>query len=329
MEDLQSVISNSEFVDLYISNTFADVKGLAGADSSRVPVPEDWLPEIPRLLEQCRLAQSGSGGPEFSILFAGVVYRVTQLDSNEPGGMYVLRKSRAEYRPLRSIGIPRYFVDAILAPDAVGLLLICGGFRCGKTSTGASWLVDRLKTHGGISLSVEDPIETNTQGIHGNGRSIQVEASRHKGGFKEHLIRGLRSGVDFLFLGEIRDGETAFEALKAGSNGELIATTFHASDPIVALQRLIAMASEHAKSASIPQLLASALLGVLWLDLVEEPQQGNPEKKFKRLETRTLLVSGENAAGAREKIRNENISGLIQDIELQASQSVWGANGKR
>ena len=328
MDDLQSVISTSDFVDLYISNSFADVKGLAGADSSRVPVPESWKAAVAELLELCRNGQRTSGGPEFSIIHAEVVYRVTHLDSNEPGGMYVLRRSKAEIRDLRSIGIPSHFVEAMLAPDAVGLILICGGFGTGKTSTGASWVVKRLLEHGGIALSVEDPIETNTQGLHGKGRSIQVNASRHNGGYKEQLLRGLRSGVDCIFLGEIRDGETAFEALKAGSNGELIGATFHAGDPVLALQRLIAMASEYANSEnSVPKLRAGALLGVLWLNLVDEPHQGGGG--FRRLETSTLLVAGSGAAGVREKIRTGNISAVIQDIEQQANQSFWGANAKR
>ncbi|MBA6068118.1 ATPase, T2SS/T4P/T4SS family [Pseudomonas mosselii] len=325
MDNLQSKLSTTDFVDLYLSDSFADVKGLAGASSPRVPVPEEWSEEVAILLAACRKGHDQSGQPEFSIVHGKVVYRVTYLDSSEPGGMYVLRRSKAELRALRSIGIPGSFVDAMLAKDAIGLILICGGFGVGKTSTGGSWVIARLTAHGGISLSIEDPIETNTRGLHGNGRSIQVEANQHNGGYREQLRRGLRSGVDFLFLGEIRDGETAFEALKAGSNGELIAATFHASDPIAGLQRLIALASEHAKAEhSVEKLLATSLLGVLWLDLVEDRNdQGEP---FKRIETSTLLVQGDHHAGVREKIRTGNMTALNQDIQQQANQQVWGGN---
>lgn len=321
MDGLQSGISTSDFVDLFVSNSFADVKGLAGADGSRTPVPDAWKEDVDTILELCRKGQQQAGGPEFSIIHCGVVYRVTHLDSTEAGGTYVLRRSKAQIRPFRSIGIPQHFVEAVLDPKAVGLILICGGFGVGKTTTAASWLVARHVELGGVSLAIEDPVETNIGGLHGSGRCISINASRHNGGYTEHLVRGLRSGVDFIFLGETRDGKTAFEALNAGSNGELIATTYHAGSIPQALERLIAMAEMHSRSAA--KLLADSLLGVVWQDLiVEKSQQGG--KQFKRLEISTLLVSGENAAGVREKIRSGQIAALAQDIEQQATRAIWG-----
>jgi Tfp pilus assembly pilus retraction ATPase PilT len=325
MDGLQSVIAASDFVDLFVSNSFADVKGLAGADGSRVPVPDPWRDDVAQILALCRKEQQQAGGPEFSIIHCGVVYRVTHLDSTEEGGTYVLRRSKAEVRSFRSIGLPKHFVDAVLDPKAVGLILICGGFGVGKTTTAASWVVARHLELGGISLAIEDPIETNIGGLHGEGRCIPINASRHNGGYTEHLIRGLRSGVDFIFLGETRDGKTAYEALNAGSNGELIATTYHAGSIPQALERLIAMAELQTRSAA--KLLADSLLAVVWQDLViDSRQQGGQD--FKRLEVSTLLVSGESAAGIREKIRSGQIAGLAQDIEQQAARAMWGKDNQ-
>lgn len=325
MTDLQSVISTSDFVDLFVSNSFADVKGLVGVSDSRVPVPDTWKEDVAVILELCRAGQSAAGGPEFSILHCKVVYRVTHLDSNEPGGAYVLRRSKAEIRSFRGIGIPSYFAEALLDPKAVGLTLICGGFAVGKTTTGASWVVERHQLHGGVSLAIEDPIETAIDGLHGNGRCIAINASRHKGGYREHLIRGLRSGVDFIFLGEIRDSETAYEALKAGSNGELIAATLHAASIPHALERLIALAEPYTTSAA--KLLADSLLGVMWQDLAVEKSQGGTD--FKRLSVSTLLVKGESAAGVREKIRSGQVPALAQDVEQQAARAIWGKDNQQ
>lgn len=318
MEDLQSSLSNSDFIDLYLSNSFADVKGLAGVNDSRVPVPESWSEDIKVVLDLCRQGQAENGGPEFSIQFGSVVYRVTHLDSIEQGGAYVLRQSKASIRPFRSIGIPGYFADALLEKKAVGLALICGGFGVGKTSTGASWVVERLLTHGGVSLSIEDPIETAINGEHGKGRCIAINASRHKGGYREHLIRGLRSGVDFIFLGEIRDDETAYEALKAGSNGELIVATFHAQGIPEALERLVSLADAHTQSAA--KLLADSLLGVMWQDLTPIPKDDG--STFNRFSVQTLLVSGDSAV--REKIRSGKISSLHHEVEQQGRRGLWG-----
>lgn len=319
MADLQSAISLCDFVDLFVSNSFADVKGLAGVSDARVPVPTAWMDDVQVILGLCRAGQVEAGGPEFSILHDHVVYRVTHLDSNEPGGAYVLRRSKAEIRDFRAIGLPTYFVDALLAEGAVGLILICGGFGVGKTTTGASWVASRLSAHGGVALAIEDPIETAIDGLHGTGRCIAINASRHKGGYREHLIRGLRSGVDFIFLGEIRDAETAYEALKAGSNGELIATTFHGGSIPQALERLVSLASAHTSTAA--QILADSLLGVMWQDLSIEPRQGGGE--FKRLTVSTLLIGADSAAGVREKIRNGRMASIAQDIEQQANRGIW------
>jgi twitching motility protein PilT len=316
---VMSAFAASEFVDLYLSNSFADVKGLAGVSDARVPVPDAWAQDMQTLRERCREAQATTGGPEFSVPYSGRVYRVTHLDSVEAGGTYVLRQSKAEIRRFGSIGIPRHFAEALLAEDAVGLVLICGGFGVGKTTTGASWVVERLERHGGVGLSIEDPIETLIDGVHGKGRCIAINASRQNGGYREHLIRGLRSGVDFIFLGEIRDAETAYEALKAGSNGELIVATFHGQSPIQALERLIALAGEHTPSAA--NLLADSLLGVLWQNLAAETREDG--SSFMRFSVKTLLVAGEGEAGIREKIRNAKLVTLNQDIEQQARSGYW------
>lgn len=316
-----SGLAGSDFIDLFVSNSFADVKGLAGVDDTRVPVPESWSDDIEVIREKCRAGQLETGGPEFSIQFGGVVYRVTHLDSLEQGGTFVLRQSKAQIRAFRSLGIPRHFAEALLAPKAVGLVLICGGFGVGKTTTAASWVVERLTLHGGIALAIEDPIETPIDGVHGKGRCIAINASRHKGGYQEHLIRGLRSGVDFIFLGEVRDGRTAYEALKAGSNGELILATFHAQGNAEALERLIAMAGEHTNSAA--NLLADSLLGVMWQNLTAELKSDG--SKFNRFEVETLLVKGDSAAAVREKIRSGKISALNQEIEQQAKRSFWSS----
>lgn len=314
-----SAFAASEFVDLYLSNTIADVKGLAGVSDTRVPVPDAWAEDMTTLRDLCRQAQATCGGPEFSVVYQERVYRVTHLDSVEPGGIYVLRQSKAQIRPFRTIGIPSHFAKAILAPDAVGLILICGSFGVGKTTTGVSWLIERLNLHGGVALDIEDPIETLSDGEHGKGRCIAINASRQSGGYREHLIRGLRSGVDFIFLGEIRDGETAYEAIKAGANGKLILATLHGASVEQALERLIAMAGEHTDKAA--DLLANSLMGVLWQNIAMEIKGDG--SLFPRFSVRTLLVAGPGATAIQDKIRNGNVFALNDDIDQQARSGHW------
>lgn len=320
MDSLQGIISTCDFVDLYVGGSFADVKGLAGVNGSRTAVPEAWATDISAIREICRQTQLESQSPEFSLTYFGVVYRVTHLAGNEPGGVFVLRRSKAEIRDFKSLGIPKYVVDVLLNKKSKGIIIICGGFGVGKTSTAASFVVARLVENGGVALAIEDPTETAIDGVHGEGRCIAISASRHNGGYREHLIRGLRSGVDFIFLGEVREAETAFEALTAGSNGELIVFTFHAGDIPQGIERFISMASQHSPAAQ--KMLADSLLAVVWLEL-EETVKGNGEI-FKRLTTSSLVVTGDQAPGIREKIRSDQIPAIQQEVEQQAMRGIWG-----
>lgn len=316
MDNLQSSITTSEFTDLYVNASFAEVKGLAGVNDTYMPAPDSWKCEIQEILKLCKEGQNISGGPEFNIRYGESTFRVTHLESEGDGGTYVLRHRKAEIRKFHEIGIPAYFAEELIKKDAVGLILFCGGFAAGKTSTGESWVVERLLNHGGVALTIEDPIETTVHGKHGKGRAISISASRHNGGFYEHLMRGLRSGVDFMFLGEIRDSLTAGQVLSAGSNGELIAATFHAMGIPEALERLIAIAG----TDSAAKLLADSLLGVIWQDLSVEIK--SDKTQFKRFTSQTLLVRGDSVV--REKIRKGNISSLQQDIEQQGKRGIWG-----
>lgn len=48
-----SAISEANFVDLYLGDGFADVKGLPG-QPTRVPAPQEWGVEIDQLRERCQ-----------------------------------------------------------------------------------------------------------------------------------------------------------------------------------------------------------------------------------------------------------------------------------
>ncbi len=320
MSEAVEKLATSRFKDLYISKTFADVKGLAGASDSRIATPETWAAEVEALRGLCFQNLEKAGIPEFAVIQDKVVYRVTHLAGNEDGGVFVLRRSEAQIRDPRGLGISRHALEAVLDDKAVGLVLVVGAMGAGKTSTAASLVVERLKIHGGTALAIEDPTETNIEGVHGKGRCIAVSASRHNGGYREHLLRGLRSGVDFMFVGEIRDEDTAFEALKAGANGTLIIATLHGISEILALERLITLASQHTKTA--PELLADSLLAVIWQSLTDEQKSGGGT--FKRLSSSALVVAPEDH-GTKEKIRRGEFSALDGEIQRQANERSWRA----
>ncbi len=123
--------------------------------------------------------------------------------------------------------------DALLQTS--GALIVAGPAGSGKTTTAYSCLREIMD--GGRSrrsiASLEDPVEVVVEGV---AQSQVAEAA----GFD--LLTGLRSLVrqdpEVIFIGEIRDAEAAAVALQAALTGQLLITTFHATDAAVALSRL-------------------------------------------------------------------------------------------
>ena len=66
----------------------------------------------------------------------------------------------------------------------------------------------------------------------------------------------LRQDPDVIFVGEIRDAETADIAIRSALTGHLIFSTIHTNDAVSSIGRLIDMGVE-------PYLVASVLEGVL------------------------------------------------------------------
>lgn len=310
-----SLITSAEFVDLYLGNDFADVKGLRGAGQLVAPAPESWTSEIEALRSQCHSEYQDGQDPEFSLVVDGVILRVTQIDDVFSGNIFVLRKSNAEIRDFNKLGFPQEVVNALLAPSLRGLVMICGDMNTGKTSTAASMIVERLLRHGGIAFAVEDPRETNLNGQHGSGRCIQVRTSRRTGGYSEALTRTLRTGADLVLIGEIRDEDTAYQACKASLNGHLVITTIHSKTGTQAIEKLVTLAKSKAQNAY--EVVAEGLQAVVCqtLDLNGDTRH---------LSAESLLLTENDAPSIRDKIRRQTIHLVEEDITRQKRASLWG-----
>lgn len=310
-----SLITAAEFIDLYLGDDFADVKGLQGAGARRVPIPVAWEDEANTLRQQCQAAYQEGQDPEFALVVDGVILRVTQLDNAFSGSIFVLRKSSAQIRDFNLLGFPQEVANTLLAANLQGLVLICGDMATGKTSTAASLIVERLKRHGGIGFAVEDPQETNLNGQHGIGRCIQVRTSRRSGGYSEALTRTLRTGADLVLIGEIRDEDTAYQACKASLNGHLVIATIHAKTATQAIEKLVTLAKPLA--ANTCEVVAEGLQAVICQTL-------DTNGTARHLVAEPLLLTGSDAPSIRDKIRRQNIHLVEEDVVRQKRASLWG-----
>ncbi len=132
-----------------------------------------------------------------------------------------------------------------------GLFLVTGPTGSGKTTTMYKILEQLQEQKGRNICSLEDPVEIRLPAL------TQVQIRPEQGfTFAKGLRAILRQDPDIIFVGEIRDEETAEIAVRAALTGHLVLSTLHTPTPIGTIARLLEMGIK-------PYYLASALIGVM------------------------------------------------------------------
>lgn len=170
---------------------------------------------------------------DFMIQFNGQSWRGRYDKRAVDGNWYRLRRTEdvCDVDNLPS-PMPKEIREVLMSPvlSRGGLVHICGGTGCGKTTTGTAVLVSRLKKFGGVAYTVEDPPEKAMNGWHGDGYCTQTwvagETSADWGESMRGVLRSQPTGTNvMLYVGEVRDAETARMMLRAASNGFLVIST--------------------------------------------------------------------------------------------------------
>ncbi len=136
-----------------------------------------------------------------------------------------------------------------------GIVLVTGPTGSGKTTTLYSALIE-IPDDATKIITTEDPVEYQLEGIN----QIQVHAKIGLT-FAASLRSILRHDPDIVLVGEIRDMETAENAIQASLTGHLVFSTLHTNDAAGAYTRLVDMGVE-------PFLVASTVEGVMAQRLV-------------------------------------------------------------
>jgi general secretion pathway protein E/type IV pilus assembly protein PilB len=170
--------------------------------------------------------------------------------------MRILDKDKMNFS-LRGVGMDDdiYAVFNRLIQLPHGIVLVTGPTGSGKTTTLYSALSE-IKNEDTKIITTEDPIEYQLEGIN----QIQVH-SKVGLTFAASLRAILRHDPDVVLVGEIRDHETAENAIQASLTGHLVFSTLHTNDSASAFMRLIDIGVE-------PFLVTSTIEGVLAQRLV-------------------------------------------------------------
>ena len=147
------------------------------------------------------------------------------------------------------------FADWIKRPH--GIILVTGPTGSGKTVTLYSALKSLASPEINIT-TIEDPIEM----VHDDFNQTSVQ---NKIGitFASALRTILRQDPDIIMVGEIRDAETAQNAVQAALTGHLVFSTLHTNDASTSVTRLVDLGIQ-------PFLISSTLIGAMAQRLVRK-----------------------------------------------------------
>jgi type IV pilus assembly protein PilB len=139
-----------------------------------------------------------------------------------------------DVKGLEDVGFPPEDLERFkeLVDHRDGIVVVTGPTGSGKTTTMYAAL-QYVAVEGINVMTVEDPVEFELPGM----TQIQVETKRDVT-FVSALRAILRQDPDVIFVGEIRDTETARMAVQASLTGHLVLATLHTNDAIGSIKRL-------------------------------------------------------------------------------------------
>ena len=147
-------------------------------------------------------------------------------------------------------------VKRMLASNA-GMMLVVGPTGSGKTTTLYSSL-HHLYSPAVNIVTLEDPIEM----VHEHFNQIAMQPKIGLT-FGSALKNVLRQDPDIVMVGEIRDPETADNAVQAALTGHMVLSTLHTSEAAGSISRLLDL-------DVVPYLLSGVLVGVVAQRLVRK-----------------------------------------------------------
>lgn len=277
-------------------------------------LPPQLLAEVESLIARCRVFEKD----DFMVTMNGEFFRGRHETRAVDGGWFRLRRMPSDPPTLDTLPskLPAPLKRLLMSNhlNQGGLIYIVGSPAQGKTTTASATLVSRLSEYGGFAVTVEDPPEMPLNGWHNNGYCSQTWVAGDASADWAESFRGvLRSQpvgtMSILYVGEVRDAESAHAMLRAAANGFLVIATGFGTDIVSGLESLFHLAGAQ------PGWLFS-LAGLLRLTVHQRIANG-------QLVT-SSLASLNSTTSVAAKIRGGNLNNLLTDIQFQSNQAMLG-----
>ena len=190
------------------------------------------------MLSEANLARlQQDGAVDASYMTERLQFRFNCFHDND-GVAIAIRALESRIIAVENLGFPNQVWRDILNKQQ-GLVLVTGITGAGKSTTIAS-LIDRILREQPVRvITLEDPIEYRIQPH--QGLISQREIGRDCGSFERGLRDALREDPDVIFVGEMRDRESAAWTLTAAETGHLVFSTLHTRDARGTITRLLDM----------------------------------------------------------------------------------------
>ncbi|MBN8827215.1 MAG: Flp pilus assembly complex ATPase component TadA [Sphingobacteriia bacterium] len=191
-----------------------------------------------KILSKMNIAENRNpqdGRINYNVLGREIDFRVaTQPTIHGENIVMRILDSKQSLVPVENLGFSEQnshlLKKLILRPE--GIIIVTGPTGSGKTTTLYS-ILNHINTIEKNIMTLEDPVEYRLALI--RQTNIREGASLD---FTDGIKSLLRQDPDVIFVGEVRDHETATMALRAAMTGHQVYTTLHTNDSIGAIARL-------------------------------------------------------------------------------------------
>ena len=255
------------------------------------------------------------GRMSFTFLDGKYDLRVSTMPATQGENLVVrILSGGGELISLEDIGFSAHQLELLRTMIARphGTILVTGPTGSGKT-TSLYGMLRRINAMEKNVLTIEDPVEYQMPLIR------QVEVNEKAGiNFSGAIRSFLRQDPDVILVGEIRDEETATQAMRAAQTGHLVFSSLHTNDALGAIMRLRDL-------GIVDYVLSSSLIGIVAQRLLrhlcqhcKRPMDATPGELWESLPMKSLYehVGCELCRGTGYSGRQAVAEVLLVDEEL-------------